>query len=412
MAIRKKSDVRLSRLTQYDTRYAVPRIYITANMPCQGKTSVINEINSRTFSDNLGRPLKITDVTIEKTRIKTPGYKDFWIGSQHYMGDPIGQVYLAQLPLLIQDFTSLMFPENSNLINNTKIRALAKLDRTEVGGGENAASIRETLRMLKAPLSSVAKLGREMLEQSKRKTQSTRDSVKYYQRLGSAVSDQWLQYRYGIMPLIYDAQGLVNIADESLWRWQNQIKTVRATSYLKQTGKKTDVSYPGYVTTAKTEGIANQVDKVTVIVYYCDKLFMKDAIALEQVGLSPLQWPSLAYELTPFSFVADWGINIGGWLKAIQPHPTMDVKGLTVSYKRTDDRILNTVLSNWSSVATVNFPWTYHRESIRRYLDPTAPTFPGLTSGALSLKRKIDGIALAWSNWPKLFSLFKTKKKH
>lgn len=410
MTVKYKTDYRISNIIQWDQRYSPPEVFQTGKMLCNGQWQSIDEIDKKVISDNLGRPLKLTAVTMRKLRIDTPGYKEFVIGSQRYFGNPMSCDYMVYSPLLKNSVANFPFPKNANLVNNTKIRAYAKLDRAEVGGGENAATIRETIRMLKAPLSSVAKLGREMFESAKRKTNSTRDVVKYYQNLGSAVSDQWLQYRYGIMPLVYDAQGLVNILDNKLWRWQNQMKTVRATSYIKNTCRSSANSSFGYAGTAKMEGDNIQVDKCTVIIYYCDKLFMADAIALEELGLSPVQWPSLAYELCPFSFVADWGVNIGGWLKAVQPHPTTEIKSVQVSYKKTWDCIATTRFGNWTTTKTYNVPWKLHKIELERIFDPTAPSFPGWTSGALSLKRKIDSLALTWSMWPKLFGLFGSQK--
>jgi hypothetical protein len=346
---------------------------------------------------------------MRKTYVKSRNV-NIQLGSQLLQGCPENTLYDA-FATLAGNNSGIEEPNYQPAVNAATIRAYAKLNRMEVGGGENAGTIRETLRMLKAPLSSVVKLGDEMVEQAKKRTQSTRDTGKYYRKLLNAVSDQWLQYRYGIMPLVYDARGLIKIADNRLWEWERKIHSVRATErHLGEAVVRNVTGTYGYASTLSASGTNQHKHKVTVIIYYVDKLHMKDAIALEELGLSPTQWPSLAYELMPLSFVADWAVNVGDWLKAIAPHPTIRILDTQMSYKKTAERHMISTLCNFSTEDFAKNGYSVKTVELIRTFNPPLPTSPGFTGRALSWKRQVDALTLSWNFLPGIINMFRTQK--
>lgn len=413
MATRTKSNRVYTPVYQYSHSYNPVKVY-TSGMNAAGYLQSINQTGSQIVTDNLGRQRKLTAVVIRKVEVKQKLQKsEIRFGTQGIAGYCMGNHEDSWYTLYGNITGVAQWPHIQSLRNQAAVRAFSKLDRAEVGGGENAATIRETIRMLKAPLASVVRLGHEMVHQSRKRVQSTRDTVRYYRKLGDALADQWLQYRYGIMPLVYDAQGLIQILDSKLWEWENRLKTVRATACFEESKARVTTGSFGYLGRSTASGIETCRHKCTVIVYYVDKLHMKDAITLEQLGLSPTQWPSLAWELLPFSFIADWGFNVGDWLKAVSPHPTLTVKSSSTSYKREVVRSMEKASVYWagapSYVATV--PGYLHKVTeLERTFGASLPVSPGLTTGGYSFKRKIDSLALTWSMWPSVIGLFKSDK--
>lgn len=415
MAIRIKSNTRAIILEQWDCRNGIEnaRLFIQGGSACFGTVQAINQTGVIYFTDNLGKTHKLTAVMIRRKSCKA-GTVHGWISNQLFKGCPVNTDYYLYSIMEPSYSPVAEYPKLTKLSNACIIKAFAKLDRMEVGGGEDLVTMKDTVRLLRNPLSSVAKLGAEMVNSAQRKVHRTRDTVKYYKALSDAISNQWLQYRYGIMPLVYDCRGAMTILEQNLWKWENKLKTVRAVTRYNDSVAHSTTASAGYASSVKCEGTSKISHKCSVCVYYVDKLHMKDARSLEEWGLSPTQLPALAYELIPFSFVADWAFNVGDWLKAIAPHPTIEVKASTLSYKRSIRKNMFVTLTSFQP-GSLKSTYSYFADEIERSLNPQIPSHPGMTSQGLSIKRQIDSLALGWSLWPSkkigtMLASLKTKK--
>lgn len=398
-------------LKQVDGRTG--QVFLQGGVNMFGQRQLINETSTIYFTDNQGKVHKLTAVLFRKVRLKT-GLVDGSISQQRFTGAAINTDWQAYSPMEVGYSYAGTYPKLTALSNASIIKAYAKLDRMEVAGGENLATLKDTIRLVRNPLSSVAKLGREMINSAKRKTNHTRDVVKYYKNLADAVSNQWLQYRYGIMPLVYDCAGAAAIMENELWMWENRLKTVRAVTRFKDRVAMKTTGSCGYYSTVNCDGVESVDHKVVTTIYFVDKLHMKAARNLEEWGLSPTQLPALAYELIPFSFVADWAFNVGDWLKAIAPKPTIEIKASILSYKRSIRRNMNVVLTSFQPGSLKSY-YSFKVDEMDRTLNPKVPSSPGLTSQGLSIKRQIDSLALGWSLWPSKTigaMLSSNKKKH
>lgn len=122
-----------------------------------------------------------------------------------------------------------------------------------------------------------------------------------------AASKAWLMWQYGIKPTV---QSLYNIADENIRIVMN--KTKRYKERASEKWKPTHVginSVFGYVQFPINEG------NFKVSVTIGADLRTPEWDPLRFATLNP--W-SLAYELTPLSFVGDWFFNLGGYLENLE----------------------------------------------------------------------------------------------
>ncbi len=118
------------------------------------------------------------------------------------------------------------------------------------------------------------------------------------------ISDNWLQLQYGWLPLLGDVHDAAEFLAHQLNVGLQQRVTVSVTQY---TGSFTNSS-PG--------NILGPLDESTRV-FYTRKSIIALLKEVDVPQLSGLLDPlSVAWELTPYSLVADWFIPIGNWLSA------------------------------------------------------------------------------------------------
>lgn len=182
-----------------------------------------------------------------------------------------------------------------------------------------AAELDKTFRMLRNPLNELAKLFRELLHSRHYKTWRRKQHVKYglsaAVSLKDYISSEWLKYRYGIMPLIYDAQGILAIANE---KHQSPRMTSRGKSKLAEHGK-TVIETTAPFDDGYFQGITWKKAIVETAGAFAGVLYTHEGSLQHRTGYHPEDWASSMYELIPFSFVADWFVNAGDFVRAATP---------------------------------------------------------------------------------------------
>lgn len=121
-----------------------------------------------------------------------------------------------------------------------------------------------------------------------------------------AAANGWLALQYGWKPLLDDVYGLAELTA------QRVVKEIRGSAQASTRRTYERIIPCSFGDYGLFTGVARQ--KVTYIVKYkCSYWTTSDAThLLTQIGLSN---PALiAWELTPYSFVADWFIPIGNWI--------------------------------------------------------------------------------------------------
>lgn len=291
--------------------------------------------------------------------------------------------------------------------------AYAKLADADFDTALWLAELRETIEMLRNPFKSFRKL-HERIFVSTRKA-----SFSSYKKSIDDIASQWLEYRYGIMPIILDIQNIRKLYENGLSRRERVInrgrkgkvfEAIQTAALDKRSDRPADMVYVEYgVQRFLTESISGSV-------YYKHNSGLWEDLGL--LGLDPTQIPSVLWELVTLSFVVDWVVGIGDWLKAISPHPGLDILGNSVSYRYKETNIISTRRATYYPDG--RFAWlpikSQHmtvRESVVRLVNQPKPWLPALEPSVLNLNRSIDSLSLIWGNMisPRISKLAKATTK-
>lgn len=127
----------------------------------------------------------------------------------------------------------------------------------------------------------------------------------------SLMADVWLTYRLGVTPLMSELDGLYNISQQKAYQRDNWSFRVSARHYVERAGvQKRGIDYKnsgfqelyvselhGYTCTLVAAPVKKELDR------------------LAQFGLDNL--PGTIWELTTFSFVVDYFVNVGDFLSSL-----------------------------------------------------------------------------------------------
>ena len=133
----------------------------------------------------------------------------------------------------------------------------------------------------------------------------------------------WLGARYGIRPIIFD----VFSAAKALETLFNEMALLKGTGYQQTVFEKALSSGP------YDAGLSWQSEsgKTKVTRTYRSAAYIEASSKLDAaVSADPLV---TAWEVTTYSVVVDWMINIGAWVAALTPELRGDFKGTSVSWK-------------------------------------------------------------------------------
>lgn len=199
--------------------------------------------------------------------------------------------------------------------------------------------------------------------------------------ISKLAAQYWLQYQYGVRPLMNTIYSLAE--GQLVHALARQHFSAAATWKLERT-----------VATRYSNNVP-YVDEIFMSrrIKYGVTYQISDAerfILSKYTSLNPV---SIAYELTPYSFVADWFVDIGGYLRAAESALAIGLQFID-GYKT--DSIKQTVRRVYSGSGTVNFStanWYAHTSSdhvsmVRAILSsmpkPRLPTWePNLGSSRL-----------------------------
>lgn len=230
-----------------------------------------------------------------------------WEGPNYYSfahaGGPVD--YIAPPPVISDsDINDFIVEKSTEMLND---RA-----RPEHDIWESVAEINKTASLLPGLFKSLKKV----VPRGKKS-----DALR-------SIAELWLSYRYGIIPLLADIEGVLKGLQKTIGKVR---KTTRAVGSLKassvEVATKTFSSY-GMVLRATS------TDACTIRVMSLDEFDLSKAF---NIGFSGKGLITLPWELTPYSFVIDWFTNIGDFLGAIVPAVGLTQLGSCMSIKREKD---------------------------------------------------------------------------
>lgn len=290
---------------------------------------------------------------------------------------------------------------------------LAELPSTIKMGVDFLKALRNPLRTLKnLDLASKKKKFKVVKEQVTRTTKSGKTFTKtvkrrltYYefegkpQSLAELSAQAWLVYRYGIMPLVFSfqdaAKALSDVGNKITW------ETVKSVERTEINDSKRIGEFGGNHAQVRIPLLATRDARLTQRVMVKTRYNVGNLKA-KKLGVNPV---STLWELIPFSFVADWVVNVGDVIMALTP-TCYEERALTYS-EQVDvlvqyeagvippDKIEGDYYTR-NVKGRIN--WSARESSYRReVVSDNALSFVTLPTGLeLNWKRQLDAFALAY----------------
>lgn len=219
-------------------------------------------------------------------------------------------------------------------------KAAAGVTEPTLAGLVEIAESRETVQMLKKPIDifrSKALGARARVRKDKKLFRKWKG-----RRVEEFLNNAWLSYRYGITPLIFTVQDLL----EALGKTH---MSIRQTSRGRATDERVETMV--YSTGVTPTAGQYRLDTITTN----RSAMARAGVIYEQFydnrfGLSWNDVPRAFWELLPYSFVADWFLNLGDVFGAITPKAGVRVLGQWTS---TEDRVNTVAIQDWTGSYTV-----------------------------------------------------------
>lgn len=279
------------------------------------------------------------------------------------------------------------------------IKAYAEMKRSSIMSGEVLSDLGRTVGMLKHPFRSSQQLIRKM---NLRK-------LKYLKKSGSnaaqAISNAWLEHRFGWQPIFNDIATIVIDAKKIKATMGEKNLVARATE--RNTGR-FQVPFAqrnggGQFSSHRYTGSATSTQEVSAsagIIY--DLASRSKADSAEQVlGTRTMDIVPLVWEKIPYSFVVDRFVNVGDWLQAVTPDPFITVKRSWTTYVIRESRdysataeftVKTTSPQRKLTGSAGSSTWSYVH--VVRVIDPQLSITPVLTLKPLSTLQQADHMAL------------------
>jgi len=300
-------------------------------------------------------------------------------------------------------------------------KALAKLGSPEVVDfGQFVGEMTETVQFLRNPVKGLVTLANKQTKEVTKillKRRTTRSNwgltAKSKATLTADVlADTTLAYKFGYKPLMQDLDGITTMLTQQSRAFDNRIRSVGGV--VEYEGPPTKAVYSRTLERSPISAYFNYSKsthwKASTKYQYQYNLWMHDAYVLAKLGLSPTQWLSTAWAVTPLSFVVDWGLDVSTWLKAFEPKPQIRVIGGCSSLVTTERKSINMIkYRNSANVGTGVYrvpDRLYQAWGKRKMLNRSTvvpPSFvPCWTREFSGLSKVTSSIALAWALRPKI----------
>lgn len=276
---------------------------------------------------------------------------------------------------------------NSSKADYSMNRAYSNLNSAELDVGVILGEMKETLMGIAQPLTALRKL----LLQYRRWNVKRTDVI-------NASSGTWLEFRYGIMPLISTIQDIMEQVDRQLRTATD--KTLRAKGKVVwESRQKWDSSgYPGLFAINCTSDFVESHRMTTHIYYTYDGLQTWQ----QRYGVDLTSIPSILWELGTLTFVWDWLFGIGDWLQALKFDPNRTTVGTCTTHKvevNATTTITKALLGGVKPIQCDSF-YTYRLEHLERRVNLSKPLLPVVKQEFLSLAKTLDSLSLLWQKLP------------
>lgn len=203
------------------------------------------------------------------------------------------------------------------LITRTSTSALAKVDEGNAALAVTLGEMRETLTLLREPLSSLLSFLKKNKSLIKRLRRDLPDYETLVKGIYGSLADDYLKFYFGVMPIFRDFESLVDAyvqagaAPERVTARSDESDSYKASVSYSHLPLKQGIST--YAVTTSYE----EVVTVRSGILYSPSV----STYVKQFGLRFTDLPSAAWQLLPWSFFVDYFLNIGKIIRALTPRP-------------------------------------------------------------------------------------------
>jgi len=302
--------------------------------------------------------------TMALTETKLTSFRPLVASMIKHVTPPSGvNSYSGTHTVILADSALSVPAPDAAMYDNVVIKALASAKTADWDVLTFVGEFHDTVSLLKTTMERLFSFSYKLAGIAKRREikRSRRRKLPYSLRQAIRNFNQlWLEGRYGWRPLVYDIQSILKALRE---KSNNPMARKSATIVQDISAARsaefhnTDVKY--ICTTTRTGTCT-----------YHAVVFYKDMMG--HIGANPV---ITAYELTRFSFVVDWFIDINSWLHAILPREGYTELGVSVSAKQDYSDILEeTVEEVPGGVYAVSMSQSYRAIQHHRTYDRQAYT--------------------------------------
>lgn len=307
----------------------------------------------------------------------------------------VGQLAAFAQQNFSTSFVMGRMPDSSDL--DVLARAVSKTREVSFEFATTIGELPETLSMLKMPLTKLADIGTEV-------NKMTKGPVRGY---ASRLTNAWLLVMYGVLPLLNEVDDIRTAINAKLGADFGPLLKKRAKRIIDPSIDGTKFSRN--IGPCWLHGYEETETKTSVraTVYYQSQRSAIDDLGLGVNSLIPTLWA-----LTPYSFVFDWFIDVGGWLNTAIPNPSVRDLGNCMSVTSESTYTLSLNHASLTQVGSVNYPYSsacsiykQSRRCYQRNIGLSLPALPQVNRRVLNISQEISLAALAlqraFNAWPK-----------
>lgn len=357
------------RTTQCDRRLGVKPVRVQGFIHPQ---PIIHQSATSSYSD--GGPTIVYQVLGGKNRIRYV-----------FTGEVAGYVANDVLSNI-----SVLSP-SERMLQSVLVTATANMKDCQADVGLMLAESRETLGLFH-PIVRVLR--------GKLKALVPRRTTRLLGTVAGYAASAWLTARYGILPVMSDIDTLRELYLKG-FNTPMPIRRERARLRLSHAIANTRVRTARSPIPYWVGNVEITTDEFIVASVFAR---IKNTNRAAMLGLDVRDIPLTAYELVPYSFVLDWFVDVGGWLKAVLPNPNVVELGKSVGVRKTWTQKTDVWgLAAYSTQPNAAFPisacnhsHTITKVAYQRRIDIALPASPQVNYSLLSSVRQIDGVSLMW----------------
>lgn len=263
--------------------------------------------------------------------------------------------------------------------------AVEKLANSDVNLGIALAEGRQTYRLVVESTLSVLRAYRSVrngnIPLALQHLKVNPLKVPLHQFTGKTASAAWLQLSFGWLPLLSDIKGLI---DTSVKDWNFKSPTLSVVRRVKRSYPLLEGTPADLVSSGSSSGL------VEVKLYYT--IDDPTMLVLNSLGLiNPL---SIGWELVPFSFVLDWFIPVGTYIRNLSGYAGIKYIGGYELHRRETDMLTSYDRYEFGSTVGVRPSYRVVNKCWKRYALLTPPKPQLYVDLGFSNRRAITALAL------------------